>query len=243
MASNAEDPDFKTFSNYLDSLFVSFKKEGLQNLVIDVRNNPGGNDPTYEKVFTYLTDHPFRENTEAYIIFNKLPYSQYYKWNSSDKSNQKRELKELNAYLQTTFSVKKAGHYHQDSRFNPVYTPDTSRFKGNIYLLINEDVGSAASHFASLVRGHSDAVIVGVETSGGYYGHNGHFPVEYVLPHSKITTRFSIVHVTQDAPQKSSQPVGRGIIPDHQVSQSFEDFMRNEDTQMKYVLKLIESNQ
>lgn len=240
MASNADDPDFQTFSNYLDSLFLSFKEQHLQNLVIDIRNNPGGNDPTYEKVFTYLTDHSFRENTEAYIIFDQLPYPQYYKWNSTDKSNQKRELKDLKDYFKTIFSVKKGAQYHQHPQFNPVYTLDSKRFKGTIYLLINEDVGSAASHFASLVRGHSNAVIVGVETSGGYYGHNGHFPVEYVLPHSQITTRFSIVHVTQDAPQKSSQPVGRGIIPDHVVTQSYEDFIHNEDTQMKYVLKLAE---
>ena len=100
-------------------------------------------------------------------------------------------------------------------------------------------MGSAASHFASLVRGHSNATIIGAETSGGYYGHNGHFPVEYTLPNSKITTRFSIVHVTQDAPNKTSQPVGRGIIPDHVVYPSFEDFMHHEDTQMKYVLNLI----
>lgn len=241
MANNADDPDFKTFSNYLDSLFLSFKLSNVQNLIIDIRNNPGGNDPTYEKVFTYLTDHPFRENTEAYISFKKLPYPEYYNWNSSDKSNQKRELAELNAYLQTTFSVHKEGDakYYQDQQFNPVYYPDSNRFRGNIYLLINEDVGSAASHFASLVRGHSNATVVGVETSGGYYGHNGHFPVEYVLPNSGITTRFSIVHVTQDAPNKASQPVGRGIIPDHEVHQSFEDFMHQEDTQMKYVITLI----
>lgn len=244
MASNAEDPDFKVFSNYLDSLFLSFKLNNTQNLIIDIRNNPGGNDPTYEKVFSYLTDHPFRENTEAYILFNKLPYPNYYKWNSSDKDNKKRELAELNDYLQTTFSVRKDSDtkYYQDQKFNPVYYPDSNRFRGNIYLLINEDVGSAASHFASLIRGHSNATIVGVETSGGYYGHNGHFPVEYVLPNSKITTRFSIVHVTQDAPNKTTQPVGRGIIPDHEVHQTLEDFMRHEDTQMNYVLKLIENS-
>jgi hypothetical protein len=241
MASNAEDPDFKIFSTYLDSLFLSFKLNKTQNLIIDIRNNPGGNDPTYEKVFTYLSDHSFRENSEAYILFNKLPHPHYYKWNSSDKDNQKRELAELNDYLQTTFSVHKEGDskFYQDQQFNPTYYPDSNRFQGNIYLLINEDVGSAASHFASLVRGHSNATIIGVETSGGYYGHNGHFPVEYVLPNSKITTRFSIVHVTQDAPNKTSQPVGRGIIPDHEVYQSFDDFMHNEDTQMKYVLNLI----
>ncbi len=244
MAGNSEDPDFAVFSNYLDSLFKGFKSDGTKNLIIDIRNNPGGNDPTYEKVFTYLTDHSFRENTEAYILFNKLPYPQYYKWNSSDKSNQKKELNDLNDYLQTIFPVQKKGEnkFYQDQQFNPTYYPDSNRFQGNIYLVINEDVGSAASHFASLVRGHSNAVIVGVETSGGYYGHNGHFPVEYVLPNSKIITRFSIVHVTQDAPNKESQPTGRGIIPDHEVYQSFKDFMQNEDTQLKYVLKLIENS-
>lgn len=241
MAPNAEDPDFTLLSNYLDSLFLSFKFNETRNLIIDIRNNPGGNDPTYEKVFTYLTDHPFRENSEAYIIFNKLPYPQYYKWNSGDKSNQKKELAELNEYLQTTFPVRKSSEskFYQDQQFNPVYYPDSNRFQGNIYLLINENVGSAASHFASLVRGHSNATIVGVETSGGYYGHNGHFPVEYILPNSKIITRFSIVHVTQDAPNKSSQPAGRGIIPDHEVYLSFEDFIHQEDSQMKYVLHLI----
>ena len=240
MAANADDPDYQTFSNYLDSLFRSFKKEHVKNLIIDIRNNPGGNDPNYEKVFTYLTDHSFRENTGAYILFHKLPYPEYYHWNSSDKANQKRELSDLNDYLSTTFSVKQNGYYYQDPQFNPVYEPNPDRFEGHIYLIINEDVGSAASHFASLVRGHSKALIVGMETSGGYYGHNGHFPVEYILPNSGIITRFSIVHVTQDAPEKDSQPVGRGIIPDYEVSQSYEDFLRNEDTQMNYVLHLIE---
>ncbi|HEY9260658.1 hypothetical protein, partial [Chitinophaga sp.] len=79
----------------------------------------------------------------------------------------------------------------------------------------------------------------GVETVGGYYGHNGHMAVIYELPHSKIKTKFSIVYVDQDAPVKLDQPVGRGIIPDHTVWPSFNDFMENRDTQMEYVLKLI----
>lgn len=240
MASNSDDPAFGSFSNYLDSLFRAMNQTGVKNLIIDIRNNPGGNDPNYEKVFTYLTDHPFRENTGAYILFRKLPYPEYYNWNSSDKRNQKRELKDLNSYFSTTYSVKRNSFYYQDSQFNPVYLPDSNRFQGRVYLLINEDVGSAASHFASLVRGHSQAIIVGTETSGGYYGHNGHFPVEYKLPNSGIVTRFSIVHVTQDAPEKATQPPGRGIIPDYQVGQSLEDFLQNEDTPLKWVLQLIE---
>lgn len=242
MADHKEDPRFEVFSDYLDSVFRKINKEGYEHLIIDIRNNPGGNDPTYEKVFTYLTDHPFKENTSAYIIFDQLPYPKYFRWHSSDKSNQKREQKELNAYLQSVFSVKEGDKFFQHQKHNPIYKPDPNRYRGKVYLLIDENVGSAASHFASLVRAYADAVIIGVETTGGYYGHNGHFPVEYQLPYSKISSRFSIVHVEQDAPEKSTQPAGRGIIPDYTILTTSEDFLEQKDTQLNFVLELIRQN-
>jgi hypothetical protein len=239
MSDNAEDPAYAAFSRFLDSVFTVLKTKHIPNLIVDVRNNPGGSDPNYEKVFTYLTDHPFRENTLAWTLFDSIPLPEYYRWNSSYKDNQEQQRRELNQDLKYLFSVKDGNHYLQNPERNPLYQPDPNRFTGNLYLLIDENVASAASHFASLVRGYSKATIVGVECTGGYYGHNGHFPVEYVLPASKIRTRFSIVHVEQDAPKLASQPVGRGIIPDFEVHQSFADFMANEDTQLKTVMGMI----
>lgn len=239
MADNKEDPRFKVFSEYLDSVFIKLKNEDYKHLIIDIRNNPGGNDPTYEKVFTYLTEHPFKENTNAHIIFNEIPYPKYFVWNSTDRSNQKRELKQVNNYLQSVFTEQRNQKYYQNQKFNPVYYPDTNKFEGKVYLLIDENVGSAASHFASLVRGYTDATVVGVETSGGYYSHNGHYPVSYQLPNSEIISHFSIVYVEQDAPYKVNQPKGRGVIPDYIVLTTLEDFLNQKDTQMNFVLKLI----
>ena len=58
------------------------------------------------------------------------------------------------------------------------------------------------------------------------------------LPESKIVTRFSIVHVTQDAPFRADQPVGHGILPNVAVSQTLDDFLKNEDTQLNEALRL-----
>lgn len=243
MANNKEDPNFKVFSEYLDSIFLKLKNEKYKHLIIDIRNNPGGNDPTYEKVFTYLTEHPFKENTSAHIIFNKIPFSKYYFSNSTDRSNRKREIKNENNYLQSVFTVLRNQKYYQNQKFNPVYYPNTNRFEGKVYLLIDENVGSAASHFASLVRGYTDATIIGVETSGGYYSHNGHYPISYQLPNSKIISHFSVVYVEQDAPYKPTQPKGRGIIPDYTVFTTLEDFLKQKDTQMNFVLKLIKNEE
>lgn len=240
MSDGDEDPRYAEFCYFLDSVFLDISQQQISNLIIDVRNNPGGSGSNSEKTFTYLAEKPFRENTLAYINFKTIPHPEHFKWNSSDKKNQKREQKDTDEYLQSVFTQNNGdGTYSQDSKFNPYFHPDSNRFKGNLYLLVDETVASAASHFASYVRGHTNAKIIGMETTGGYYGHNGHFPVEYVLPNSKISTRFSIVYVEQDAPKMDSQPIGRGIIPDYHVSRSFDDFMKNEDTQMKFVLKMI----
>jgi hypothetical protein len=65
--------------------------------------------------------------------------------------------------------------------------------------------------------------------------------MEYKLPKSKIVTRFSIVNLEQDVPQKSNQSYNRGLLPDLEVTQSFEDFIKNIDTQMNYTLELLKA--
>lgn len=144
------------------------------------------------------------------------------------------------AYLKDVYPVFKNNISIQNEKYNPVYQPKSPGFKGNVYLLINENVASAASHFASLVKAYvQNVTIVGIETVGGYYRHNGHSPLVYELPNSKIKTQFSIVNLVQDAPKKDNQPEGHGIIPDYEVWPSLDDFFQHKDTQMEFTLKLI----
>ena len=226
----------------LDSIFTEINfGNRIKHLIIDIRNNPGGNDPNFEKMLSYLTNHPFKQNRSAHIIFNHLPFPQYFDWYSEDKENQLIDQHRIEHNLQEEFSVFKDGKYFENQQYNPVWYPDNDRFKGKIYLLINEFVGSAASHFASLIRSYTNATIIGEETLGGYYGHNGNFPKQYILPNSKIKTEFSIVFIEQDARQLSTQPFGHGIMPDFEVRQSFDDFMSNTDTQMNFVLQMIKN--
>lgn len=90
-----------------------------------------------------------------------------------------------------------------------------------------------------MLSGNENTVTIGEETMGGYYGHNGHTPVEYKLPKSKIIIKFSVVNLEQDVPKKESQKYDRGIIPDYNVTQTFNDFLNNTDTQMNFTLELI----
>lgn len=241
MADDANDPNFAPYVAFLDSVFQLLSDKQVPNLVLDIRGNPGGSDPTFEQPMMYLTDSNFKENTLAYTIFgNEIPYEKYF-WGVSTAERMDSAAKAAGkAMLRDYFPALHNGRNLQNAKHNPVYHPKQPAYKGHLYLLIDEDVGSAASHLASLVKAYArNVTIVGVETVGGYYGHNGHMAMIYELPHSKIKTKFSIVYVDQDAPHKPDQPEGRGIIPDHTVWPSFPDFMHNKDTQMDYVLRMI----
>lgn len=242
MASDKDDPAFPVYVRFIDSVFQELDKNSVSNLILDIRSNPGGSDPTYEQPMMYLTGHPFKENTLAYINFNRdtIPYMQYFWGTGTDKKMSQEELAGGRQFLKDYFQPYNNGRSYQDTSYNPVYYAKQPAYKGHLYLLIDENTASAASHLASLVKAYArNTTVVGVETVGGYYGHNGHAGLVYELPNSKIKTKFSIVYVVQDAPVKPDQPEGRGIMPDHEVWPTFQDFMDRKDTQMEYVLKLI----
>jgi hypothetical protein len=240
MANDSDDPAFAVYVRFIDSVFNELNKNGVYNLIMDIRSNPGGSDPTFEQPMMYLTDKSFKENTLAYIIFDALPYEQYFWGTSTAARISEQELAEGKKMLKDYFPSLQNGRNVQNEKYNPVYQPKSPGFNGRLYLLIDENTASAASHLASLVKAYGrNTTIVGVETVGGYYFHNGHMSLIYELPNSKIKTKFSIVYVVQDAVVKADQPEGRGTMPDYEVWPTFDDFMKNRDTQMEFVLKLI----
>ncbi|WP_343614314.1 S41 family peptidase [Flavobacterium sp.] len=238
---NAKDKIHIAYKKYLDSCFQYLSQHSeIQNLIVDIRNNGGGTDPNDILTFSYLTQKPYRENASAYVNFQKIPFANYLVYEETDAKKQQEERKDFEDELLEEFPKLLNEKYPQDKKFNPVLQPDKNTFKGQIYLLISPRIASAGSLFAALVAGNTNAIVIGEETMGGYFGHNGHTPIEYELPNTKIKTQFSIVNLEQDVPQKTNQVFGRGIIPDHEISQTFEDFMQNKDTQFEYTLKLID---
>jgi len=49
----------KEFQQFLANAFESIHQKGIQNLIIDVRNNDGGDPPNATAILSYLTDIPF----------------------------------------------------------------------------------------------------------------------------------------------------------------------------------------
>ncbi|PWN62804.1 S41 family peptidase [Chryseobacterium viscerum] len=237
-ATGKEDPAYKKFSVFLDQMMDTLEREKINNLIIDLRGNTGGTGALYEKVFTYLTERPFRDSHYAYTNFNEVPMEEKLIITSLFLSNGVQDKHGLNAYLKQLYPKNVQGKYYWADDKNPLIMPNDRTFKGQLYLLVDQRVASAASHLASLIKSYTNAVVIGKETVGGYYEHNGHLPLVYQLPNTGIQTGFSIVHVIQDAQNLSDQKRGQGIIPHIKIQQTDQEFLDQTDVYLKKVSEL-----
>lgn len=240
---NEQHPEHKAYVQFLDSIFLEIQTVGIKHLIVDVRHNGGGSDPNDLVTYSYLTDRSFSENKDAWVTFKSPPYFKYNKEvRLIGRYLEKRAYKKI---MEKDFPEARNGKYYQDETSDDhlIRNPHDLAFKGNIYLLVSSRTASAGSLFAAMVAGNENTTVVGRETQGGYYGHNGHVPIRYRLPHSKIKFMFSLVNLEQDVPIKENQSFGHGIMPDYEVGQSQEDFLSNRDAVMDFTIELIKAKE
>ena len=240
---NETTTEHKSYSKFLDSIFVDIKSNQITNLVVDVRQNGGGTDPNDLVTYSYLAQRNFQENKEAWISFERIPLIRHIDfW--LPRFLRPIFIGKYNKEFQEEFPLSKNERFYQDenSQDHVVREPNKNVFKGKVYLLVSPAIASAGSLFAAMVTGNENTITIGEETMGGYYGHNGHTPLAYKLPKSKIGLTFSVVNLEQDVSKKSNQVYNRGIIPDYNVTQTYGDYLNQKDTQMNFVLDLIKKN-
>jgi hypothetical protein len=238
-----DSPDHRRYARFLDSCFTRLRRTpAITRLVVDVRNNGGGDDNNDMLTFAYLARRPFRENQGAGVRFTQVPFRQYLTV-EKDTAERAALVAEVAHTLRTDFGPGPGGHLRAKARSNPVFWPQPNRFRGQLYLLLGPRVASAGSMFAAMVRGNTPAVVIGEETMGGYYGHTGHCTLEYTLPHSGIGVSFAWVDLAQAVPRRPDQPFGRGVMPDYLVTQSLGDFLANHDAVLHRALGLLAARQ
>ena len=223
----------KNYAAFLDSVFNDLQNKNVQNLIVDIRENGGGNDPNDLLLYSYLTKRNFRENRVAFTLFNTIPLKKYY------VEEEKGEIKDLEKELKEEHSVLRNKRYYQNEQFNPVWSPKPNAYSGKIYLLVSPFVASAGSLFASMVKSDEESIVIGQETLGGYYGHTGHIPVTYRLSKTGLLLTFSIVDLEQDVQKLSDQKDGDGVKPDYNVEQSIEEYFQSSDTVLEFAKKMI----
>lgn len=221
--------EFKSIADIL-------RKKSIKNLIIDLRNNEGGDLGIGMKLMPYITTGTFQ------------PY-QYHEVNNYRFLELKAYFTDSTAfpnYPDELFIAQKNGGF----RSNPQYKtenwsrpmqPDSNNYKNNLYVLVNGATGSAASVFATLIRvNRKDAVFVGEECGGDMEGPVSGSGTDITLPNTKIRVDIPwIKRVVNLNGYKNTK--GHGIQPDYDVTPSVKDFTNNVDTELDFVISLIEN--
>lgn len=189
--------EFNAFANpdkmkvFLDSMFTDFTAKGVKNLIIDVRQNSGGNSLVGDEVFQYISPVPFKQFGKTVVRISPLAKKTYS--NFADKSEE--------------FEYYEEGK-PEDLRKNPLRCAG----KMNIYLLTSAYTFSSASSFTWAFQYFKMGKIVGDET-GGAIACFGDM-LGYTLANTKSELgisfkKFYLYGVKDD--------IVRGVIPDIKV--------------------------
>lgn len=218
-----------SFKQSLQDAFKEIDASDSQHLIIDLRNNGGGDDEMGMALFSYLTDQPFTEFHEMSFRVNRSEYYQYsdfnpfYRWLIADILLDTEKVNDslfLVKDLPTLLPAKPA-------KFN---------YEGNVYLLTNGRTFSTAADVAALVRSHGRGLLIGEMPGGGYYGNSSGLDIHVKLPETGLQLKIPTVRYRTNV--KPLYPEGSGIVPDFEVNNSIADHLRGTDTVLNYTLTL-----
>ncbi|MCP4273696.1 MAG: hypothetical protein GY781_17350 [Gammaproteobacteria bacterium] len=207
--SNA-DEDYNQFQK---NSFINLKKKGVENLILDLRGNMGGEDIYGATLVSYFADKPFR-------YFERIEVTDTYVGDGRVTKKDGRNLMTSHKGLS-------------------VLQPQIDRYIGALYVLIDGWCFSTCADVATVLHHNKWATFIGEETGGGYSGNTSGSSKTLTLPNSNI--RINIPMWKYTTANLGHQFHGRGVIPDYPVQQTLDDLINNRDAVMDKVVELIKN--
>lgn len=217
----------KNFRKFLKESFSSLSEKGAQNLIIDLRDNEGGNDARGAWLLSYLMDKDFR-------YYDRLEMTTDKKYSFTKNAH----LPRFYGILRRLISKTDSGTYlWKHSKNLKVQKPAKEHFDGRVIVLINGASFSVTSEFAAAAHYNKRATFIGEETGGGYYGDNSGTFAIVTLPNSRLNIGIPLVGyymAVKDYPWPA-----HGVIPEVRVNPTVEDIITGNDVVMKAALSYI----
>jgi C-terminal processing protease CtpA/Prc len=184
------------FDQFLEDAFAQLQERKTDTLILDLRNNPGGDDAFSDQLVSYLADHPFQ-------------WCHHFTVRTSDvlKAHARNNMDSDSDYTKALLSHPSGSVFTYDfDAFKP--QPIERRFHGQVYALVNRQTHSQAAVTAALLQDYKWATIVGEETAEYPSLYASLFP--YQLPNTGITVQISKGQIVRVSGDESL----RGVIPD-----------------------------
>jgi hypothetical protein len=216
-------PELENLDGFLADSFAALQEKKTAALILDVRDNGGGEDDQGKLLLSYLIEKPFQYYSDLVLNKTSFRFSKY--------------AQGAGALPLGMMSRGGDGRYHLTG--HPNWGPQQPRrpaFRGKLFILMNGGSFSTTAEFLSQAHFHQRATFLGEESGGGYYGNTSGFVPELTLPHSKIRVLIPLVGYHLAIPP--GQPANHGITPDVPVHPTIDDLLAGKDKEMEKALQL-----
>ncbi|HSD13624.1 MAG TPA: S41 family peptidase [Flavobacterium sp.] len=233
-----------SIGNYADFYNESFTKiylYGTKNLILDLRDNPGGRLDEIAYLYTFLANETFIFMDDSQVVSKTSMLSgEYFRESPFGlKIIKALAIPIYFPYLFFKTHKKEDGNYYFSVETKPQAISPVA-FDGSIYVLINGGSISASSLISSNLKGSGRALFVGEETGGAFNGTVAGKMYVSKLPHSKLTIRFGLM---LNSSNYETALDGRGIFPDKTIIPTLEDKINGRDPELEWILQQIKINE
>ena len=214
------------YPDFLEKAFKKLQSNKIKNLIIDLRNNPGGNDEYGKMLFAYLTNKKFTYYNSLEINRNDFKFLL-----QTDVANERIPSYMIEENERGTYQLKNHVNLGEQE-------PSSPGFDGKLFVLINGATLSTAGEFASVLHYHQKAVFIGEECGSAYYGNTAGFMPELTLASTQLRLRIPMVryHLAVEG-----YPLfDRGLLPKYEIKYTIENILKSRDLEMEEVMKLLE---
>ena len=223
--SGFSDPEKKKgLRDFFKESFEELQAKGTRTLILDLRNNGGGEDALGKLLLSYLIDKPFKYYEDLIANNDTFSFMKY-----TNQPNFKASEKMYNRGADGKMHL--VGHPNWG-----INQPSAPTFTGKVYILMNGGSFSATSEFASHAHYLKRATFIGEESAGGYYGNSSGFSPLVKLPNTQLGVFVPVV--TYYMAVSGYKAASRGIVPDYPVERTIEDLIGGRDRDFELALKL-----
>ncbi len=197
------------YRQFIDSSFVVINQKKYKNLVIDLRNNAGGNNPFSDYLISYFAHKPFKWSSRFTLKSSQLLKDHVRQHNDTTDQYWKEVLDHKNGEIyEYDFGQHQPKHRHK-------------RFLGTVYVLVNRQSYSQSAVTAAQIQDYNFGIIVGEET--GEYPSLFAARFQYKLPNTGLQINVAkgfIVRINGSIKQQGVVP--NILIRDHLLDENDE---------------------